>query len=125
MSKKIKTEIKTEIKSEKELEIKSDDNEIEMDLHLYESLEEIFEIELRKIFKNIVNKYGSEYLFNEDDLVVFYKKMKIEFSFKKSHSLKSKQKDNEDLPNEQWLPVPNEPHDKTFSVSNIGRIKKI
>ena len=96
----IKTEIKTEIKIEKELKIKSDDNEIEMDLHLYESLQEVFEFELKKIFKNIVSKYGSEYLFNEEDLMIYYKKMKIEFSFKKSQSINSKQKDNEDLPNE-------------------------
>jgi hypothetical protein len=107
MSKNIKNikkekEIKTEkeLETEKELKIKNEDNEIEMDLHLYESLQEVFEFELKKIFKNIVSKYGSEYLFNEEDLITYYKKMKIEFSFKKSQSINSKQKDNEDLPNE-------------------------
>ncbi len=30
-----------------------------------------------------------------------------------------------DLPNEQWLPVPDEPFNKTFAVSNMGRIKNI
>ena len=87
----IKTELKTELKT---------DNEMEIDFHLFESIQEVFELELQKIFKNIVNKYGKEYLFNEEDLMAFYKKMKLEFSFKKSQSINSKQKDNEDLPDE-------------------------
>ena len=29
---------------------------------------------------------------------------------------------NTDLPNEQWLPIPDEPFNKTFAVSNMGRI---
>ena len=32
---------------------------------------------------------------------------------------------NIDLPNEQWLPIPDEPFNKTFSVSNMGRVKNI
>ena len=87
-------------KSKIENEELKTDNEIEIDLHLYESIQEVFEFELQKIFKNITNKYGKEYLFNQEDLMAFYKTMKLEFSFKKSHSINSKQKDIEDLPDE-------------------------
>ncbi len=62
----------------------------EINYHLYESLKETFELELFKIFKTISKKYGEEYMFNQEDLINFYKGYNLEIFYKKTSNHKHK-----------------------------------
>ena len=65
-------------------------NEIDINYHLYESLKETFEQELKKIFRDITQKYGEKYIFKQEDLLKFYKKHTLELFYKKSSYKKPK-----------------------------------
>lgn len=66
------------------------DNEIEIDYYLYKGLKKSFENELNKLFHNIAKKYGEEYLFNQTDLMNFYKEHKLEFRYHETPKVEPK-----------------------------------
>ena len=63
-------------------ESEDDEKTIEINLDLYTSLIDSFEIELKKIFKSIAKKYGEDYFFNSEELFNFYKEHTLEFRYK-------------------------------------------
>ncbi len=83
-----------------EEDYEDEENGFEINYHLYESLKETFELELFKIFKNITKKYGEEYMFDQQDLINFYKGYNLEIFYKKTSNHHKKNK-NIELPDEE------------------------
>jgi hypothetical protein len=84
-------------KSDSDLE---NEKGIEINENLYNSIKGTFEEELYKIFKKIVLKYGSSYLFTYEDLINFYKQYTIKFSYRIAPIKKNKTNNDTDNEND-------------------------
>lgn len=76
-------------------------NDIEINTHLHDALIETFNQEVEKLFKNISKKYGHEYMFNEHDLMEFYRKHKIQLFYRKVPTVKKENQEDNDIPDEE------------------------
>jgi hypothetical protein len=94
----------TDSSSENAIEEENEENEenedkiIEINQHLYKSIKDTFDLELKKIFRNIARKYGEEYFFNQEDLLNFYKQLTVEFKYKTAESSETDVKNQSKIP---------------------------
>ena len=87
--------------SENAIEEENDETEeknIEINQHLYKGIKDAFDLELKKIFRNVARKYGEEYFFNQEDLLNFYNQHTVEFKYKKFESSETDVKNQSKIP---------------------------
>ena len=75
--------------------------DIELNTNLHDALIETFNKEIGKLFKNISKKYGHEYMFNEHDLMTFYKKHKVQLFYRKAPIEKKETHEEIEIPEQQ------------------------
>jgi hypothetical protein len=73
-------------------------NDIEINTHLHDALIETFNQEVAKLFKNMSKKYGHEYMFNEHDLMEFYRKHKVQLFYRKVPIEKKENQEEVEIP---------------------------
>jgi hypothetical protein len=73
--------------SDQGIEEDNDDKIVEINHLLYKGIKDAFDLELKKIFRNVARKYGDEYFFNQEDLINFYNQFNIEFMYKSSQNV--------------------------------------
>jgi hypothetical protein len=76
-------------------------NDIEINAHLNDAIIETFNQEIAKLFKNISKKYGHEYMFNEHDLMEFYRKHKVQLFYRKVPVTKKENQEDNEIPDEE------------------------
>jgi hypothetical protein len=75
--------------------------DIQINTHLHDALIETFNKEIAKLFKNLSKKYGHEYMFNEHDLMEFYKKHTVQLFYRKAPIVKKENEETEILDEER------------------------